>query len=494
MQNIKMFIDGEWVNSASGKKKQLVNPATGEIFAEAEEATKEDTLRAVEAAKKAFSLGSSWRNLMPQERADLVYKVADKLEERIEEIAKMESINTGKLFRETRYDDVYAAIGAFRYFAGLISEIQGSTSTMETGLFTISMREPLGVCGIIVPWNYPLGTAAVGIAQALCAGNTIVVKPSSLTPCTTSILFEIFEEVGFPKGSVNLVLGNGEVTGNAIAESRDVKKIVFTGGTVTGRELIKRSSTSVKKLALELGGKSPFIIFKDADLEVAVDNAMFGIYLSQGQNCTAGSRMLVEEPVYDKVLEILKKRVAKIKIGMPFDVDAEFGPLVSEGHMRNVLQYIKSGKEDGATLLVGGNRIQTGDFAKGYFVEPTVFADCRQEMRIVQEEIFGPVLTVQKFSNEEEAITMANDIEYGLAGGVFTQDISKAMRVCNAVNTGVLWINTYMEGNLSIPLSPHKESGLGIVGGIEGLREYTVLKQINVKINATKINWFTEEE
>lgn len=303
-------------------------------------------------------------------------------------------------------------------------------------------------------------------------------------------LFQIFEEAGFPRGSVNLLLGSGKKAGKLLAESQKVSKIVFTGGTQTGRELIRNSASSVKKLALELGGKSAFIVFDDADIEAAVDNAMFASFLSQGQLCVAGSRLLVQEGIYDQVTKRLKERVGKIRIGMPMDEDAEFGPLISQQHMQSVLHYIRLGQEEGARLLVGGKRLEEGLFADGYFIEPTVFCDCSQSMRIVQEEIFGPVLTVQKFSDEESAIELANDVQYGLAGAVFTKDLERAVRVCRNVNTGIMWVNTYLEDSGVLASSPHKQSGIGIAGGIEGIKEFTVLKQINVRAVQEKVNWF----
>lgn len=492
MQELHMFIDGRWGGSASSKKQKrsIVDPATGVVIAEAEEAEQQDVEAAVNAAYSAFQPGSLWRNLSASERAELLNRTADLIEERADELARLETLNTGKLYRETRYDDICAAAQEFRCCANLAGECRGNTADSGDGLLSMTVREPLGVCAIIVPWNYPLGTAAGGIAPALAAGNTVVVKPSSLTPLSAVALFQIFEEAGFPRGSVNLLLGSGKKAGKLLAESQKVSKIVFTGGTQTGRELIRNSASSVKKLALELGGKSAFIVFDDADIEAAVDNAMFASFLSQGQLCVAGSRLLVQEGIYDQVTKRLKERVGKIRIGMPMDEDAEFGPLISQQHMQSVLHYIRLGQEEGAKLLVGGKRLEEGLFADGYFIEPTVFCDCSQSMRIVQEEIFGPVLTVQKFSDEESAIELANDVQYGLAGAVFTKDLERAVRVCRNVNTGIMWVNTYLEDSGVLASSPHKQSGIGLAGGIEGIKEFTVLKQINVRAVQEKVNWF----
>ena len=491
MKELKMYIDGAWVEATSGKRRNIIDPSCNTVIATAQEAAGKDAETAIQAAVRAFRPESEWRRMTVAQRCSLLIKTAELLEERAEEISRIECKNTGRVYNEVRYDDVYAASGAFRYYAGIASELQGSTADGNGGVISMTTYEPLGVCAIIVPWNYPLGTAGARIAAALAAGNTIVVKPASLTPMTAEMLFRIFDEVGFPKGVVNLITGPGEEIGQVLSESRDVKKIAFTGGTVTGKSIIQKSATSVKKLSMELGGKSPFIIFDDADLEIAAENALFGIFLSQGQVCIAGSRLLVQDTVYDRVIEILKKITAKIRIGMPFDEKANFGPMISEGHMQSVLEYIRIGKEEGANLLTGGNRITEGDFGKGFFIEPTIFTDCRQDMRIVQEEIFGPVLTVQKFSTEKEAIEMANGGIYGLAGAVFTNDIGRALRVCSSVDTGVLYVNAYMIGNKGVPISPHRESGTGIVGGVEGLKEFAVLKQINIKLNAEATGWFS---
>ncbi|QHI73927.1 aldehyde dehydrogenase family protein [Aminipila terrae] len=487
-----MFINGQWVLSSSEKTRDIINPATGEIIAVVTEGKDNDAILAIESAKAAFKDDSVWRNMSAEERGALLYRIADLIEENIDEMARTESINTGKLFRETRYDDVYAAVGAFRYYGGIATSLQGHTANHSKDLLAMTIREPIGICSIIVPWNYPLGTAAASIAPALAAGNTIIVKPASLTPLTTIMLFEIFEEAGLPEGVANLVLGSGSNIGKELIANKNVNKIVFTGSTKTGMDIIRDSSSSLKKLALELGGKSPVIVFDDSDIDVVADNVMFGIFLSQGQLCVAGSRLLVQEDIYHKFVENLVKRVGSIKVGMPFDENAEFGPLISKEHMHYVLNYIEAGIKEGAKLAVGGKRITDGDFGNGYFVEPTVFIDCKNHMRIVQEEIFGPVLTVQSFSTEEEAINMANDTIYGLAGAVFTKDIEKALRVCKSVKSGILWVNTYLEAGSSLPVTPYKQSGIGVVGGVQGLEEFTVLKQINMSLNPKKTNWFSE--
>jgi betaine-aldehyde dehydrogenase len=491
MEKVKrMYINGEWVLSTSEKTRDIINPANGEVIETVTEGDGSDVEKAIDAANAAFRYNSAWREMTATMRGELLYKVAELLEKRIEDIAAVECLNTGKLFKETRYDDVYAAIGSFKFYAGIASSLNGRTANNSIDLLGMSIREPIGVCGILVPWNYPIGTAAEGIAPALAAGNTIVVKPSSITPLTAIILFEVLEEAGLPAGVANLVLGSGSNVGNPIISSKDIAKIVFTGSTKTGMDIIKSSATSLKKLSMELGGKSPVIVFDDADFDVTVDNVMFGIFLSQGQVCTAGSRLLVQEGIYEKLVEALVSRTSTIKIGMPFDEDAEFGPLISKEHMEGVLNYIDLGISEGAMLATGGNRFVEGEFAKGFFVRPTILIDCTNDMTIVKEEIFGPVLTVQKFSTEEEAITMANDTTYGLAGAVFTNDLGRSFRVCKSINTGLLWVNTYLEVDPSLSMGPYKQSGSGIVGGMAGLEEFTRLKQINVKIDPQETNWF----
>ncbi|MBW3091845.1 aldehyde dehydrogenase family protein [Bifidobacterium sp. 82T10] len=494
MDCIAMYIDGQWVESDSGNVTDIVNPANGRVIAQATRGTAADVDNAVAAAKRAFAPGSAWRTLTADDRAALMVKAADLIEARAEKLAVAETNSMGRVYRETRYDDVYAASGAFRYYASLVHELQGKASAENGDMMTVTVREPLGVCAVIAPWNYSMGTTAAGMAPALAAGNPVVVKPSSLAPVATAMMFEALAEAGFPAGSVNLVLGSGGEVGSALAAHPDVAKITFTGGTETGRDIIGRSATSVKRYSMELGGKSPFIMFDDADLDVAVDRLMFGIFLSQGQVCIAGSRLLVQQGVAERVLDMLKERVPKIRIGMPLDPDTEFGPMVSKRHMERVLDYIRLGVEEGARILIGGHRIAEGAFGEGYFVEPTVLVDCTQDMRVVQEEIFGPVLTVQTFADEEEAIRLANGTRYGLAGGVFTSDLGRALRVCSGVNTGIMWANAYLEDTAGMAVSPHRQSGMSVDGGLDGLLEYTVLKQINLKMTPAKSGWFAGME
>jgi betaine-aldehyde dehydrogenase len=485
---LKMFIDGQWVESSSGETRNVINPANGEVIAVTTEGTEEDVRRAVAAAKRAF-YEDGWMDTPASERARLLFAVANKLEERAEEFAYRETLDNGKPLREAAFD-VADAVACFRYYAGLATKPHGQTYEVADPMQAMVVREPIGVCGQIIPWNYPLLMAAWKLAPALAAGNTVVFKPSEVTPVNAIKLFEILEEVGFPAGVVNLVLGAGATVGNEIAINHDVDKVAFTGGTATGRHIMKAATGNLKKISLELGGKSPNIVFADADFETAVDYALFGIFCNQGQVCSAGSRLLLEESIYDKFVERLAERAKKIRVGVGTAEGTEMGPLISEAHMEKVLNYIQIGLDEGATLLCGGNRITEGEYGKGYFVEPTIFIDTKPDMRIVQEEIFGPVLVVQKFKDEAEAIKLANDTVYGLAGAVFTQDGAKAQRVIRKLRAGITWINAYHPTYNEAPWGGYKQSGIGRELGTFGFEEYTEVKQININLQVEPTGWF----
>ena len=485
---LKMYINGEWVDTASGARRDIVNPATGEVIAKAVEGTQEDVDKAVAAAKVAFYEGGWW-GTPAVERARLLFALADKLDEKATEIAKLETLDNGKPLREAEYDMADAA-GCFRYYAGLATKPTGQTYEVPDGQQAMVVREPIGVCGQIVPWNFPLLMTAWKLAPALAAGNTVVFKPSEVTPVTAVKLFELIEEVGFPKGVVNLVLGAGPEVGQAIAEHDQIDKVAFTGGTETGRKIMQASLGNLKKVTLELGGKSPNIVFADADFETAVDYALYGIFCNQGQVCSAGSRLLLEESIYDAFIDALKERTKEIQVGPGLDSESQMGPVVSEIQMNKVLDYIEIGKKEGATLLVGGNRIVDNGLENGYFIEPTIFVDTKPDMRIVQEEIFGPVLVVQKFKTEEEALQLANDTKYGLAGAVFTNDIAKAFRVIKKVRAGITWINSYHPTYNEAPWGGYKQSGTGRELGTFGFEAYTEVKQINNNLDIQPTGWF----
>lgn len=487
---LKMYINKEWVNSDSGETREIVNPATGEIIAYAAEGDISDAKKAIKAAKEAFYTSTTWRNTTAVERARLLFKLADLLEEKAEEFAIAETTNNGKPLRESRID-VSDACACFRYYAGLCTKPYGLTYEVPEAVQAMVVREPIGVCAQIVPWNYPILMAAWKLAPALAAGNTVVFKPSELTPLTAVMLFELIDKVGFPPGVVNLVLGAGPTVGHEMAKSMDVDKIAFTGGTVTGRSIMQAASNNMKKISLELGGKSPVIVFSDVDVETAVDFAMFAIYANQGQVCSAGSRLLLQQEIYDKFIERLVDRTKKIRVGNGLDPKTEMGPLISKAHMEKVLNYIQIGIDEGARLVCGGNRITKEPFDKGYFVEPTIFVNTRPDMRIVQEEIFGPVLVVQKFKDEEEAVQLANCTQYGLAGAVFTNDGARAMRVAKNIRAGITWINMYHSTYNEAPWGGYKQSGIGRELGIYGYEEYTEVKQININLDIKPIGWFS---
>lgn len=490
MLDLKMYINGEWRDSQNKEKRNVINPATGEVFAQAAEGTVEDAREAIQIARAAFESGV-WSEMAPVERAAFLFKIADKIDEYAEELAQLETMDNGKPLREAGYDMGDAA-ACFRYYAGLITKPDGQTYTVADPVQAMVVREPVGVCGLIVPWNYPFLMSVWKIAPALAAGNTIVYKPAAVTPLTPNKLFEILEEVGLPKGVANMVTGAGSIVGNEIAESNDVDLVSFTGGTKTGKHIMKAAVGNVKKLSLELGGKSPNIIFADADFETAVDYALFGIYAGAGQVCSSGSRILVEESIYDKFVSRYVERAKQINVGPGNDPNTEMGPLVSKEHMEEVLNYIKIGKEEGARLVCGGNRIIKNGLEKGYFVEPTVFADVNPNMRIVSEEIFGPVVVIQKFKDEQEAISLANNTDYGLAGAVFSTDGAKALRVIKKVRAGITWINMYHNTYNEAPWGGYKQSGVGRALGTYGLDVYQEIKQININLQVEPIGWFSK--
>ncbi|MCU7711016.1 aldehyde dehydrogenase family protein [Priestia sp. JV24] len=483
---LNMYINGEWKKAE--KQRPTVNPATGEVIGYAAEGSIEDMKTAITAAREAFDSGI-WSETSASERAAILFKIADKLEEAKEELAALETMDNGKPYREAEAD-VEDAAACFRYYAGLITKPDGQTYSVPAPIQAMVIKEPIGVCGLIVPWNYPLLMSVWKIAPALAAGNTIVFKPSEVTPVTPTKLFEILESVGLPKGVANLVMGAGDTVGNTLIQDKRVDKISFTGGTVTGKHIMRQAAENVTKVSLELGGKSPNIIFADADFETAVDYALFGIFAGSGQICAAGSRILVEESIAEKFIERFAERAQKIKVGNGMDQEIEMGPLVSEDHMKKVLKYIGIGKQEGARLVCGGNRITSSGLEKGFFVEPTVFSNVTSNMKIVQDEIFGPVVVIQTFKDEKEAIKLANDTEYGLAGSVFTNDGAKALRVIKKLRAGITWVNTYHFTFNEAPWGGYKQSGIGRGLGTFGLEEFQEVKQININLQVEPIGWF----
>ena len=481
---LKNYFGGKWVE---GKKAfKTYNPATGEAIAEVFEASAQDVDAAVQAARAAFDSGA-WSQLNPAERGKILWRAADLLEKNKDELAQLESLNNGKPVREAKHGDLNLTIDGFRYFAGYANKDFGRTFPADlpyapkAKFFTYTVHEPVGVVAAIVPWNFPLQMAAQKLAPALATGNVVLLKPAEQTPLSALRLVEILEEAGLPPGTLS-VLNGGPETGKALVDHPGVDKISFTGSTDVGREIVKRSAGNLKRVSLELGGKSPHIIFADADLEAAAKAAYMGIFYNQGQCCCAGSRIFVERPVFEALAQQMVARAGKAKLGPGLDPDTQMGALVSTEHMDRVLSYIDAGKKEGAKLLAGGERAG-GPLANGWFVKPTVFVDVKDEMKIAREEIFGPVAALLPFDKPEEALARANASAYGLAAGIWTKDIKKAFRLAHSVKAGTVWINAYNLSDMGAPWGGYKESGWGREMGEEALRLFTETKCVWVDLN-----------
>ncbi|SFM36348.1 betaine-aldehyde dehydrogenase [Salibacterium qingdaonense] len=492
MDKKKMYINGEWVESSTGHTRDIMNPYNQEIIATVSEGDQHDAQQAITAARQAFDQGD-WPLLSMVKRGEVVDRIAELIERDKEELAYLESLNTGKTMEESR-GDMGEIAAVFRYYAELTnaetdgeaidSPIPDSTSKI--------VRGPVGVCGQITPWNYPLLQASWKLAPALAAGNTIVMKPSETTPLTTMKVFELMEESGVPAGVVNLVLGAGHSAGAELSSNHDVDLVSFTGGIASGKKIMQAASSNVKKLALELGGKNPNVIFEDADFETAVDQAMNAVFFHAGQICSAGTRLIVQESIHDSFVRALVEHVKNIRLGSGFNESTQMGPLISKEHLTKVMNYVEKGKQEGATVAVGGSRPDTPELQNGFFYLPTVLTNCTTDMSVVQEEGFGPVITVETFTTEEEAMRLSNDSVYGLSGGVFTNDIEKAERCAAKMRMGTVWIN---DVNLYFPQAPwggYKQSGIGRELGKMGLEEYQETKHIYRNMNPKSLNWFKQ--
>lgn len=492
VKEILNYINGEWVKPDSNQENVVINPANQEVIGKGFLSTKEQTISAIKITRDNFESGV-WADKSTRERAEVLLEIADKIDARKEELAKLDSLDNGKLLREAELD-VADASSTFRYYAGLIRSEQGEIFDASNDYQSMIVKEPVGVTGLIVPWNYPLLMSVWKIAPALAAGNSIIFKPAELTPLSCMVLFEIFDSIkGLPKGTINMIMGKGSIVGQTISESYDVDLVSFTGSTAVGKTIMKAAAESnLKRVSLELGGKSPNIIFADTDLNLAVDYGLYGIFYGTGQVCSAGSRILVEECIYDDYVKLFIEKAKKIKVGPGLDPSSDMGPSASEIQMNRVLEYIEIGKREGATLAFGGYRLTDGDLAKGFFIAPTIFTDVTNTMRIVQEEIFGPVVTVQKFKNEEEAIKLANSTIYGLAGGVFSKDGSRALRVIKKIRSGITWINDYHPAFIEAPWGAYKQSGIGFSLGTYGLEDFQSVKQISIRLKPESPRWFPE--
>lgn len=479
------YVNGQWVASASGETFSVYDPASEEVIAQVASSGAADVDKAVQAARAAFDSGP-WATTTAQDRGRMLFKLAEKVRQNAAKLAELECRNTGKPIVEAEFD-IADVSTCFEYYGGLATKVTGNVNPVPASALSFTLREPVGVAGQIIPWNYPLLMAAWKLAPAIAAGCACVLKPAEQTPLTALEFANWFEEAGLPPGVVNIVNGFGETAGAAIVSHPHVDKIAFTGSAAVGKIIVKSAADTLKRVTLELGGKSPNIFFPDADWEAAVDGALFGVFINQGEVCSAGSRILVEKKIYRKFLEAMTEKAKRIKLGAPLERDTKMGPLVSKEQYDRVSSYVEVGKKEAKVALGGGRPKQ---FGKGYYVEPTIFYDVENSARIAREEIFGPVASVIPFDGESEAIRIANDTPYGLAAAVWTRDIYKAFRVVKSLRAGIVWVNHMQPTYVEAPWGGYKQSGFGRELGPWGLEEYLETKQVFVNLDEAPIGWY----
>jgi betaine-aldehyde dehydrogenase len=484
MQSYQMLIDGAFVDAASGKTFDVMNPHTATAMARVPDASAEDVDRAVKAARRAFENG--WRDVTGQERGRFLFRIAEKVRAETERLAELETLNSGKPIVESEFD-IGDVATCFEYYGGLATKLHGEVLNVPDNAISMAMKEPIGVAGQIIPWNYPLLMAAWKLAPALCAGCTMVIKPAEQTPLSLLHLARFFEECGVPKGVINVITGFGESAGIPLVAHEDVDKIAFTGSVDVGKHIMRAAADSLKKISLELGGKSPNIFFADADFESAVDGALFGVFINQGEVCSAGSRVLVQRPIYKKMVDAMVAKAKTIKVGNGMDRDTKMGPLVSKDQMERVMRYQEIGKGE-AKVAFGGGR--PGGLGDGYYVEPTIFYDVDNSARIAREEIFGPVMSVIPFDEEADALRIANDTKFGLAAAVWSRDIFRCMRMVKRLQAGIVWVNHMQPTYVEAPWGGYKMSGIGRELGPWGAEEYMQVKQVHINLNEQPIGWY----
>jgi betaine-aldehyde dehydrogenase len=485
MKRVRMYIDGEFVESSGSAWFPVYDPSTEEMIAEVPDGNPADVDLAAKAARAAFDSGP-WPQTTAQDRGRLLFKLADRIRQLAPQLAELESRNCGKPIVEAEYDVADTAT-CFEYYGGLATKVLGHVNPVPDNALSLTLREPIGVAGQIIPWNYPLAMASWKLAPALAAGCTCVLKPAEQTPLSILELAKSFEEIGFPKGVINIVTGFGEGAGAPLVTHPLVDKIAFTGSSAVGKLILRAAADSIKRVTLELGGKSPNIFFADADFEAAIDGALFGIFINQGEVCSAGSRILIEKSIYTKFVNAMAEKAKTIKLGPPLDRSTKMGPLVSKEQYERVRSYQEIGKGE-AKLVAGGGRPQS--LPKGYYVEPTIFADVDNNSRIAREEVFGPVASLIPFEGEAEAIRIANDTPYGLAAAVWSRDIFRALRVVKAVRAGVIWVNHMQPTYVEAPWGGYKQSGFGRELGPWGIEEYLETKQVHINLNEQPIGWY----